>query len=285
MNKIIDGKKISGEIFKGIKVTIEDRINKGFRRPSLSVIYVGNDKGSLAYIKMIKKKSENVGLECNIHKFDKDITEDQLLEEINSINNNPLIDGILLQLPLPKKFNTNLIVSHISPNKDVDGVHFSNAGKLYLGEENVIPCTPKGIIRLLEEYAVNIEGKKVVVLGRSNILGKPISLLMLNRNATVEVCHSRTKNLKESTINADIVISCVGKPELIKEDMIKEGCIVIDAGISNINGKIVGDVKFEEVLKKSSLITPVPGGVGPMTIAMLLENVMEGYLKYGIKTT
>lgn len=285
MNKIMDGKKVSSEIMENIKKNICDNQKKGLRNPSLSVIYVGDDKGSLAYIKMIKKKSEGVGIECNIHRFNEDITEHELLDEINRINNNPSIDGLLLQLPLPKKFNTKSIVSNISPEKDVDGVNYVNAGKLYLGDEKVIPCTPKGIIRLIEHYNVEIEGKRVVVIGRSNILGKPISLLMLNRNATVEICHSKTVNLSDSTKNADIIISCVGKPELITGDMVKEGSIIIDAGINNINGKIIGDVKFDEILNKSSLITPVPGGVGPMTIAMLLENVMEVYMKNGTKTT
>ncbi|WP_207750706.1 bifunctional 5,10-methylenetetrahydrofolate dehydrogenase/5,10-methenyltetrahydrofolate cyclohydrolase [Anaeromonas gelatinilytica] len=284
MSKIMDGREISNTILNRIKKDILDKIDKGLRRPSLAVIYVGNDKGSLAYIKMIKRKSEKIGIDCNIHKFHSDITEEKLLNEMDKLNKDSLVDGILLQLPLPKKFNHNLIISNINPNKDVDGVHYSNAGKLYQGDEVIIPCTPKGIMRLLEEYKVEIESKNVVVIGRSNILGKPISMLMLNRNATVTMCHSKTKNLRNVTMNADVIISCVGKVRLIEKDMVKEGSIIIDAGINDVDGKIVGDVNYDEVEQKASLITPVPGGVGPMTIAMLLENVMEGYSKNGTKT-
>lgn len=285
MDNIINGSKISNKVLDKIKGDVLEITDKGSRSPSLAVVYVGDDKGSLSYIKMIKKKSLNVGINCTIHKLNRNTSETELLNEIDKINKDPLIDGLLLQLPLPKKFNTDLIVSNINPNKDVDGVHYLNSGRLYLGNETIIPCTPKGIVRLLEEYEVNVEGKRTVIIGRSNILGKPISMLMLSRNATVIICHSKTKNLKELTINADIIISCAGKVELIKKDMIKEGSIVIDAGINDVNGKIIGDVKYEEVQKKSSLITPVPGGVGPMTIAMLLENVMEVYFKNGIETT
>lgn len=284
MGKIMDGKSISNKILRRIKDEVIDEINKGNRRPSLSVIYVGNDKGSLAYLNMIKKKSEKVDIDCNIHKFDENTSEEQLINEIISLNKNSNIDGILLQLPLPKGFDSKNIVSSINPNKDVDGIHYINAGKLYLGDESLVPCTPKGIIRLLDEYNINLSGKKVVVIGRSDILGKPLSMLLLNRNATVEICHSRTHDLKLSTLSGDIILSCAGKPGLIKEDMVKEDSIVIDAGINNVNGEIVGDICFEELLGKVSLITPVPGGVGPMTIAMLLENVMEVYSKNGTKT-
>lgn len=283
-SKILDGRIISSKIKKDIKRKISNLEENKNRIPGLAAVYVGDDKGSLAYVNMIKKNSEKVGMKCIIKHFENNISQEELLKELSNLNKDSTIDGIIIQLPLPSHINEKEVLANVDFKKDIDGVNYINAGKFYLGEEINVPCTPKGIIKLIEEYDISIEGKKSVVVGRSNILGKPLSLLMLNRNATVEICHSRTHNLKEELLTADIVISCVGKPNLIKSDMVKNGAIVIDAGINNVNENIVGDVKFNDVMKKTSWITPVPGGVGPMTIAMLLENTMEAYFKNGIKT-
>ena len=225
---------------------------------------------------MKKKACQYVGIESLSVQLPEDISEEELIDEVERLNRDEKIDGILVQLPLPKHINTNRILSLIDPSKDVDGFHPENVGKIVTGLDGFAPCTPLGIVRLLEKYEIDPKGKNVVVVGASNIVGKPIASLLLNLNATVEVCHIYTKNLKEHTLKADILVVAVGKENLITADMVKDGVIVIDVGINKRDdGKVVGDVDFENVSKKASYITPVPGGVGPMTIAMLLENTIK----------
>lgn len=275
--KIIDGKEIANSIKKQIKEEVNFFKEKHNKIPGLAVILVGDDKASQKYVSMKEKACKEVGFKSIIHKLSEKTTEEELTNLIHSLNNDDNINGILVQLPLPVGINEHLVNSEISPDKDVDGFHAINAGRLFLKEEGFIPCTPKGIIKLINTTGMKIKGKKAVVVGRSNIVGKPTALLLLYENATVTICHSKTENLADHVNNADIVVSAVGKAELIKGDMIKDGAIVIDAGINVIKGKLVGDVEFEKAKEKSSWITPVPGGVGPMTIAMLLENTMEAF--------
>ena len=278
-NKIIDGKFVSNKI----KTNLLDIVNKLPRKPGLGIILVGHKEDSKIYVKMKKGSCIKIG----INNFDvclsEDATEEQVINEITKMNNNNNIDGILVQLPLPKHLNKNNILNKIDINKDVDGFHFNNVGKLTLNYDDYIaPCTPLGCIRLFEEYNIEIEGKNVVILGCSNIVGLPLSLLLLHKKATVTICHLKTKNIYEHTKNADILICATGNPYLINSNHIKYGVVIIDIGINRIEDKtlkkgykIVGDVDFNDVIDKVSLITPVPGGVGPMTIAMLLEQTVK----------
>lgn len=273
MHRLIDCKKIARNITDDLKLKVQSISSKIGRPPCLAVVIVGNDPASKIYVRKKREKCRELGIKSVLHDIE-DVTEQQLLELIFSLNNDNGVDAILVQLPLPKNINTDKIIQAISPEKDADGFHPVNLGLLLSGIESVIPCTPKGIIRLLEKAEVEISGKEAVVVGRSNIVGKPISSLLLNRDATVTVCHSRTRNLGDKTRNADILIAAVGNPGIIKKDMVKQGAVVIDVGINRENGIIVGDVD-PGVQEKTSLLTPVPGGVGPMTIAMLMENVIE----------
>jgi methylenetetrahydrofolate dehydrogenase (NADP+)/methenyltetrahydrofolate cyclohydrolase len=241
---------------------------------------VGNDKSSQIYVKNKSLACQNVGIEFDEFLLDENTTEYELLELINKLNYDKTVNGILLQSPVPKHININKAFALISPEKDVDGFNPINIGNFIIGEDCFIPCTPYGIMRLLKEYQISLEGKNAVIMGRSNIVGKPMIQCLLSQNATVTVCHSKTQNIANIVKNADIVISAIGKPNFITENMIKDGAVVIDVGINRLqNGKIVGDVEFENVEKKASFITPVPGGVGPMTIAMLLENVVKATIK------
>ncbi|MTI70193.1 MAG: bifunctional methylenetetrahydrofolate dehydrogenase/methenyltetrahydrofolate cyclohydrolase FolD [Firmicutes bacterium] len=282
--KILDGKGLSKKIKNNIKEEVKIAKKKYKRAPGLAVILVGEDKASEVYVNMKEKACQKAGINSKTYKLDKNISQKELIKHIDSLNENEEIDGILVQLPLPKHMDENLVNSKISPKKDIDGFHAVNTGKLFLGEKGFIPCTPKGIVRLIKEYDIKIEGKNVVVVGRSNIVGKPSAMLLLNENATVEICHSKTRNLKEHTLKADIIIAACGKAELIKGDMIKDNAIIIDAGTNKINGKLVGDVEYEALKDKAGFITPVPGGVGPMTIAMLLENTLEAYYQNVVKS-
>ena len=269
---ILDGKALSNEIKERLKKEVSQ-----FHRPiSLAVVLVGDDPASHLYVSMKKKACQYVGIESISVQLPEDISEEKLIDEVEKLNRDEKIDGILVQLPLPKHIDTNRILSLIDPSKDVDGFHPENVGKIVTGLDGFAPCTPLGIVRLLEKYEIDPKGKNVVVVGASNIVGKPIASLLLNLNATVEVCHIYTKNLKEHTLKADILVVAVGKENLITADMVKDGVVVVDVGINKRDdGKIVGDVDFENVSKKASYITPVPGGVGPMTIAMLLENTIK----------
>ncbi|RXJ98884.1 bifunctional methylenetetrahydrofolate dehydrogenase/methenyltetrahydrofolate cyclohydrolase FolD [Arcobacter sp. CECT 8986] len=273
---ILDGKGLSNKIKEEVKAdVIELQTTKGIT-PGLAVVLVGADPASAAYVNMKSKACKQAGIYSIVHEMPETISQDKILEILAMMNRNPNIDGILVQLPLPKHVDTTAILEAIAPEKDVDGFHAYNTGRMTLGLDSFIPATPYGVMRLLEEYDINPEGKNVCVVGASNIVGKPMSTLLLNANATVTTCHIYTKNLKEHTLNADIICVGVGKVNLITEDMVKDGAIIIDIGINRLdNGKLVGDVDFENVSKKCSYITPVPGGVGPMTIAMLLVNTIK----------
>lgn len=282
MAEIINGKEIAESILNNIKKEVENFDVK----PTLAVIIVGNDPASKVYVKNKIKKSEFLGFNSILKELPEDIQKEELLDVIKNLNNDKNVNGILLQLPLPEGLDEKDFLDEISPIKDVDGFTTYNSGKLFKGEKPYsIACTPKGIIKLLETKNINLEGKVAVVVGRSNIVGKPVANLLLQKNATVIQAHSKTKNLPKILKLADIIISATGKEEFIKGDMVKKGAIIIDVGITrNKNGKLTGDVDFESVYNKVSYITPVPGGVGPMTIATLMENTLELYkLQKGIK--
>ncbi len=281
--KTIDGKTTSQKI----KEKLKEKIQTLNFTPRLDVILVGNDPASTVYVSTKEKTAKTLGIKSVVHRLPQDTPQNELLELIKELNSNEEVDAILVQLPLPGHIDQSKVIESVSPDKDVDGFHPLNIGKLICGIDNPpVPCTPKGIIRLLKEYNIQIEGKKAVVIGRSNIVGKPLFHLLLKENATVSICHSRTKNIENETKTADILIVAVGKPLLVKSNWVKDGAVVIDVGVNRVECKecdkgyrIVGDVDFEEVKNKASYITPVPGGVGPMTIAMLMENTIELALK------
>ena len=274
MYTIIDGKKLAQKIRLELKTEAE----KFKTKPKLAVILVGNDQASKIYVRNKSKACEEVGIEYEEHVLEETTKMGDLLGLIEKLNSDDSINGILLQAPLPKHLEINRAFEEISPIKDVDGFNPINVGKLLIGEDTFISCTPYGIIKMLEEYNIPIQGKNAVVVGRSNIVGKPLAQCLLNKNATVIICHSKTENLSNYTKNADILISAVGKANLITADMVKEGATVIDVGMNrNDNGKLCGDVDFENVKEIASYITPVPGGVGPMTITMLMNNVIKAY--------
>ncbi|SCY98697.1 bifunctional methylenetetrahydrofolate dehydrogenase/methenyltetrahydrofolate cyclohydrolase FolD [Alkaliphilus peptidifermentans] len=277
--KVIDGKAISKEIREGISKEVSEIKEKFNITPGLAVVIVGNDPASHTYVGMKEKSCTSVGMYSEVHRLPEETTQEELLQLINQLNEDNKIHGILVQVPLPGGINENIINSYIKTEKDVDGFHAINSGNLFLGEDSIVPCTPKGIIELIKSTGASISGKNAVVVGRSNIVGKPAAVLLLQENATVTICHSKTKDLKEYLLKADIVVAAVGKPELVKGDMIKEGAIVIDAGTTVVDGKLVGDVEYSKACEVASHITPVPGGVGPMTIAMLLENTLEAAKK------
>ena len=282
---IIDGKKISEDILNEISLEVKQRTNKGYKTPHLAAILVGEDGPSQTYVNSKINACKEVGFKSSLFKYDNNITEEKLLEEIGKINNDDDIDGFIVQLPLPNSINQENILNCVNPNKDVDGFHPLNYGKMTLGIDSFVPATPHGILELIKRYKIDLNGKRCLVIGRSQIVGRPISILLSQSkefcNATVTLAHSRTLNLNELTLDSDIIISAIGKPEFLTENMVKEGSIVIDVGISRVRDnnskkgyKIVGDVDFKNVSKKTSFITPVPGGVGPMTIAMLLRNTL-----------
>lgn len=275
MAEIIDGKAVAKKIRKELKKEVEELKTKEIT-PKLAVIMVGDNSASQVYVRNKSKACEKAGIEFEEFLFDNDTTEEKLLDTIDMLNKDESVHGILLQSPVPKHINIQRAFEKISPKKDVDGFNAVNVGKLSIGQDAFISCTPYGIIKMLEEYNIETEGKHTVILGRSNIVGKPMIQCMLNKNATVTVCHSRTKNIAEITRNADILIAAIGKPKFVTEDMVKDDVVVIDVGINRMeDGTLCGDVDFENVSKKASYITPVPGGVGPMTIAMLIYNVVK----------
>ena len=275
MAELIDGKALAKKIRAELKLEVEKLKANGIL-PKLAVIMVGEDKASKVYVKNKSKACEEIGVEFEEFILSEDTKMDELLNLIEELNNRADIHGILLQSPIPKHLNINKAFNAIDYRKDVDGFNPVNVGKLVIGEDTFISCTPLGVIRMLEEHGIEIEGKNAVVIGRSNIVGKPLAQCLLAKNATVTICHSRTKNIHQITSNADILVAALGKPKYIKENMVKEGAVVIDVGINRAeDGKLVGDVDFESVSKKASYITPVPGGVGPMTIAMLMNNVVK----------
>ena len=272
---LIDGKSISAKVKEEIKSAASNLAAKGIE-PALAVILVGEDAASKTYVASKEKACAAYGIRSVAHRLSSDVSEAALLELIENLNEDESIDGILVQLPLPKHIDTNKILETISPEKDVDGFAAINAGKLASGLDGFVPCTPLGIMEIFKAYDINLEGKNAVVIGRSNIVGKPMANLLLNANATVTVTHSKTQNLKEICAGADILVAAIGRADFVTADMVKEGAVVIDVGINRMDdGKLKGDVKFDEVAPKCSFITPVPGGVGPMTIAMLLSNTIK----------
>ncbi|MFA5603445.1 MAG: bifunctional methylenetetrahydrofolate dehydrogenase/methenyltetrahydrofolate cyclohydrolase FolD [Bacilli bacterium] len=273
MNKIIDGKKISLEINEELKQEV-----KTFKtKPGLVVIQVGDDSASNVYVKSKQKAANEVGINFLHIKYENNITEEEIILKIKELNNDSNINGIIVQLPIPKELNEKKIINSIDDLKDVDGLTYKNIGKLASNTSGLISCTPLGIMELLNRYNVKISKKHVVIVGRSNLVGKPLINLFLNKDATVTICHSKTDDLKKYTKMADILVVAVGKKDLITADMVKDNAIIIDVGINKVDNKLYGDVDFEEVYKKASLITPVPGGVGPMTVAMLLKNTIISY--------
>ena len=275
MAQIIDGKLVSSAVKERVALEVKEFIEKTGKTPGLAVIVVGNDPASAVYVRNKHKACLASGMSSIQIAMPVETTEEQLLNKICELNNDSEVNGILVQLPLPKHINEQRVIEAISPLKDVDAFHPENVGNIVIGKQKFLPCTPAGIIELLNYYGINPEGKECVVLGRSNIVGKPMMLLLLAKNGTVTVCHSRTKNLSDVTKRADILVVAIGKPEFITADMVKDGAVVIDVGINRLDtGKLVGDVKFDEVSEKASAITPVPGGVGPMTIAMLMQNTL-----------
>lgn len=276
----MDGKQISKDIKEELKEEVASLAAQG-RKCCLAVIQVGNDPASSVYVGNKKKACAYIGIESLAYELPEETTEDELLEIIDKLNNDTNVHGILCQLPLPKQINEDHIIKAISPKKDVDGFHPQNVGALVIGEQGFVSCTPAGIIQLLKRSNIEMDGKHCVVVGRSNIVGKPMSLLMLRENATVTICHSHTKNLEEICKEADILIVAIGKPQFIGKEYVKKGAVVIDVGIHrDENNKLCGDVKFDEVEPVASYITPVPGGVGPMTIAMLMHNCVEAMKLY-----
>lgn len=272
---IIDGKELARKTREKLKIECDNLKKEGIL-PKLAVIMVGDDKASQIYVKNKSKACQEIGIKFEEYFLGNDIKQEELIELIQKLNLDKSINGILLQSPIPKSLDINEAFRIILPEKDVDGFNPINVGKLCLNQETFVSCTPYGIMKMFEEYDIDLTGKSVTILGRSNIVGKPLIQCCLNKNATVTVCHSKTKDLKEHTKNADIVISAIGKAKFVTADMIKDGAVVIDVGINrDESGKIVGDVDFEKVSSKASYITPVPGGVGPMTIAMLMNNVIK----------
>ena len=272
MTKIIDGKLISAQI----KDELKEKVAKEHIKATLAVIQVGNDPASSVYVGNKKKACEYIGIGSRSYELPEETTEEELLDLVDRLNADDEINGILVQLPLPKTIDEKKVINRISPDKDVDGFHPQSVGRLCIGEDGFVSCTPAGIIELLKRSGIPIEGRECTVIGRSNIVGKPMALLLLANNGTVTVCHSRTKNLKEICKRADILVVAVGKPKMITSEYIKEGAVVIDVGIHRTeSGKLCGDVDYEDVLPHVSAITPVPGGVGPMTIAMLMVNCVK----------
>lgn len=282
MAQVISGKDLAASIKAGLREELPQLEAKYGRKPHLAVILVGEDPGSVSYVKGKGKACEEVGITNTTIRKDVSITEAELLEMIDNLNNDPLVDGILVQLPLPKHIDSDKVINAIRPDKDVDGFHPMNVASLYLKQPGILPCTPKGIVRVIEHAGIEIAGKNVCVIGRSNIVGMPVSKLLLDKNATVTIAHSRTKDLASITSQADILVAAVGRPLFVKAEMVKEGAAVIDVGVNRNpeTNKLCGDVDFVNVEPKASYITKVPGGIGPMTIACLMENTFECFLKH-----
>lgn len=275
MAVLIDGKKVSADFKEELKQEVEQLKKEKNLVPGLAVIIVGEDPASKVYVRNKHKACEAAGIYSAMYELPEQTTQQQLLELIEVLKNDNKIHGILVQLPLPKHIDEQVVINSIPPQKDVDAFHPFNVGKIMIGNQSFVPCTPAGVMELLDRYNVEIEGKHCVIIGRSNIVGKPQAMLMLQKNATVTICHSRTSNLAQITKSADILIAAVGRANFVTADMVKEGAVVVDVGINRLeDGKLCGDVNFEQVEPLASYITPVPGGVGPMTIAMLLKNTV-----------
>ncbi len=278
MPRIIDGKVISAAVKQRVAEGVKELNDKGIT-VGLAVIIVGDDPASKVYVANKKKACEALGIISEEYALPESTTEEELLSLINELNGKKSINGILCQLPLPKHLDEKIIINSILPEKDVDAFHPSNVGKIMIGDYDFVPCTPAGVMEMLKYENIEVEGKTCVVIGRSNIVGKPMGMLLLHKNGTVTICHSRTKNLKEICLTADILVAAVGRANFVTADMVKEGSVVIDVGMNRENGKLCGDVDYENVKDKASAITPVPGGVGPMTIAMLMQNTLTAAKK------
>lgn len=282
--KIINGTALAKKIKSILAIEIEFMVKKYNRAPKLSIILVGDDPASVQYVTSKKKSCSTIGIECDLHILPNSIRQEELISIIEGLNQDDKVDAILVQLPVPKHIDRNAILSAIDYRKDVDGLHPMNVGLLNSSQEGVIPCTPRGILSLLKEEGIEITGKHCVVIGRSNLVGKPMAQLMLNENASVTICHSKTRDLAALTRQAEILIIAIGCPNLLTADMLKEGAVVIDVGINNVDGKLVGDIynsiDVSGIEKKAAAISPVPGGVGPMTIASLLQNTVDLYKKH-----
>ncbi len=277
---ILDGKQLSQELKDEMRQEVDALAKEYGRRPCLMVVIVGNNPASQSYVRGKIKATEYVGFDGSLVSLPEDVTEDALIAEIERLNQDEQVDGILVQLPLPKHISEDRVIAAISPEKDVDGFHATNVARLWLNQPCIVPCTPKGVIVMLDRAGIEISGKNAVVVGRSNIVGKPVAKLLLDRNATVTIAHSRTKNLKEVCRQADILVAAVGRPLMLTADYIKPGAAVIDVGINRLeDGRLVGDVDFEGAKAIAGAITPVPGGVGPMTITMLMRNTIECFLR------
>ena len=282
MGVVVSGKDLAKSLKDQMAIEVVELEKKYGRLPHLAVILVGEDPGSVSYVKGKEKACNEIGIKNTTIKRTSDITEEELLSIVEELNNDDSVDGILVQLPLPRHINTDKVIESVRFDKDVDGFHPMNVASLYLKQPGVVPCTPKGVIKLLQSFGCQMEGKKAVVIGRSNIVGMPVSKLLLDNNATVTITHSRTKNLAEVTREADILIAALGKPKFVTADMVKDGAVVIDVGVNRNpeNNKLCGDVDFDNVVDKVSYITKVPGGVGPMTICCLMENTIECFKKH-----
>ena len=275
MAEIIDGKAVATAVRSRIRAEVDAFVQATGKRPGLAVVIVGEDPASQVYVRNKKRGCEEVGMHSEEYALPTETTEEELLALIDKLNNDSQIHGILVQLPLPAHLDAEKVILAINPEKDVDAFHPQNVGKIMIGNFSFLPCTPAGVMELLKHYEIDLCGKNCVILGRSNIVGKPQAMLMLKENATVTVCHSKTKNLAEVTKNADVLVSAIGKAGFVTADMVKEGAVVVDVGINRTaDGKLCGDVDFAAVCEKASYITPVPGGVGPMTITMLLQNTL-----------
>jgi len=279
MTMIIDGRKIAKEINESLKAKVEDFINKYKITPKLAVVIAGEDPASLFYVKMIARSCERASIDFEKYSLPSKTTEEELLKLIDNLNKNKKVSGIIVQVPLPEHINQERIQEAVDPSKDVDCFNPINMGRLALGKPEFLPCTPYAVYELMKRENIVVEGKHTVIVGRSNIVGRPMALILLQKkqyaNATLTICHSRTNDLSHFTHQADILIAAVGKPEIIKQDMVKEGAVIIDVGTNEVEGKLVGDVAYEEVLDKVSVITPVPGGVGPITNVMLMQNTLK----------
>ncbi|XMB86453.1 bifunctional methylenetetrahydrofolate dehydrogenase/methenyltetrahydrofolate cyclohydrolase FolD [Mycoplasmatota bacterium WC44] len=276
--KVISGRKLSKEIREELKEKVALVKEKFNDVPKLVVVLVGEDPASVSYVTAKEKGAKYVGFDSELIRKSESITEEELLSLIDNLNNDESVNGILVQLPLPKHIDVDKVIDRIALSKDVDGFHPENVGNLHVGRPALLPCTPKGIITMIKSAGLDINGKNAVVVGRSNLVGKPVSMLLLNENATVTIAHSRTKDLGSVTRNADILVAAVGRAKMITKDMVKPGAVVIDVGVNKVDGKLCGDVDYDSISEIASYITPVPGGVGPMTITSLLENTYEAFI-------
>ena len=274
MAQLLDGRLLSARVIEEARARTEALKNKGVE-PGLAVILVGEDPASQIYVRNKEKACADTGIRSFSRRLPENTAQEELINVIRELNRDERVHGILVQLPLPPHLDEKAALAVIAPEKDADGFHLLNAGKLFTGSEGTVPCTPKGVMYMLKSAGIPLEGKEAVVIGRSNIVGKPMAMLLLNENCTVTLCHSRTKDLKEHTLRADILVSAVGRPRFVTADMVKDGAAVVDVGINRVDGKVVGDVDFDAVSRKASYITPVPGGVGKMTVSMLMLNTVE----------